>query len=173
MLRSPSRSSIPVTPRSPSKRPLLGIAGVANLFIRMRRFEESAIGKQGHIQITSGEPKTHPGIAEGSKGQESISVEFVDHFVCVGGVNLAILLRACRAALLQRVSPTGANALLDEQWECIVSGPKPLHNGSYKVQIRYIALATRSSVPDPRKPVALEKAKGIPGLMTIVKRGDD
>jgi len=92
------------------------MAGVANLFIRMRRLEESTIGKQTHVHITSGEPKTHPGIAEASEGHESFSVEYIDHFGCVGGVNLALLLRASRAALLQRVSPTGANALLDEQY---------------------------------------------------------
>lgn len=131
------------------------------------------MGKQNHTVLTSGEPKTQPGVAEGCKGKEILSVEYIDHFMCAGGVNVPTLLRASRTALLERIDALGANALLDEEWECTISGPKPLHNGTYKVQVRYMANATRSSAVDPRRPVALDKAKGIPGLMTIIKRGVD
>ncbi|PPQ67212.1 hypothetical protein CVT26_007285 [Gymnopilus dilepis] len=157
---------------SPSKKIRLGMAGVANLLIRLRRLEETTIGKQKHNTLSSGEPQTQPGLEEGSKGVEKVAVEYHDHFTCVGGVNVATLLRVARAALLQRVEALGANALVDEHWECTISGPKPIHNGAYKVHVRYQASATKSKVPDPRRPVALDKAKGVPGLMTIVKRGD-
>ena len=37
-------------------------------------------------------------------------------------------------------------------------------------QIRYSATAARSARKDPRQPIALEAAKSVPGLMTIVSR---
>ncbi|KDR80038.1 hypothetical protein GALMADRAFT_208257 [Galerina marginata CBS 339.88] len=147
------------------------MAGVANLFIRMRRLEESTVGKQDHTVISSGEPRTQPGVKEGCNTRDQVSVEWIDNFTCVGGVNVATLLRASRTALLERVFTLGANALLNEQWECTISGPKPVHNGAYKVQVRYLADATHSTAADPHKPVALDQAKGVPGLMTITKRG--
>ncbi|KAF8903361.1 hypothetical protein CPB84DRAFT_1641077, partial [Gymnopilus junonius] len=156
---------------SPSRKSPLGMAGVANLFIRLRRLEQTTIGKQKHNVLSSGdESQTQPGLEEGSRGVEKVEVEYHDHFICVGGVNVATLLRVARAALLQQVEALGANALVDEQWECTISGPKPIHKGAYKVYVRYQASATKSRVPDPRRPVALDKAKGVPGLMTIVKR---
>jgi hypothetical protein len=42
----------------------------------------------------------------------------------------------------------------------------------FVLKIRYTASATMSSVPDCRRPVALDKAKCIPGLMSILKRND-
>jgi len=41
---------------------------------------------------------------------------------------------------------------------------------SNDLQVSYSAKATRSSVRDVRRPVALDKAQNVPGLMTIVKR---
>ncbi|KAH9478427.1 hypothetical protein JR316_0008882 [Psilocybe cubensis] len=174
MLRSPTRTSFspPPSPTSPSKKSRLGMAGVANLFIRIKRLEESALGR--HITvISSGEPKTQPSMTDACIGHDKLPVEYVDHFVCVGGVNIALLLRATRSALVEHIEDFGANGLINEMWECTISGPKQMHNGAYKIRVRYIADAVKSSVPDPRRPVALDKAKGIPGLMTIIKRGDD
>lgn len=102
-------------------------------------------------------------------GIQAMPVEYTDRFECVGGVNVTTLLRATRTTLLETVMKLGANALIDEQWDCIISGPK---NGVYKVQTRYAASATRCMRPDPRRPVALDQAEGIPGLMTILKRED-
>lgn len=41
---------------------------------------------------------------------------------------------------------------------------------SQRLKVRYTASAARSNKPDLRKPVALENAKGVPGLMTVVQR---
>ncbi|KAF8155751.1 hypothetical protein B0H34DRAFT_675888 [Crassisporium funariophilum] len=175
MLRSPSRvpsSTGTSPPTSPSKRSRLGISGVANLFIRLRRHQDKATSPAETV-LTSGEPKSHPGVKEGAQDQKQVSVEYIDQFVCAGGVNVTTLLRATRAALLERVDRLGADSLVDEQWECTISGPKPVHSGLYKVQVRYSAAATKSSVSDSHRPVSLDKAKGgIPGLMTIVRRND-
>ena len=160
--RSPrsSDASRPTSPGSPSKKYRLGIAGVANLFIRIRRFEDTALNNPNYEVMSSGEPKTHPGLAEACENQDQAAVELTDNFVCAGGVNVTTLLRATRMSLLERVEPLGANALLEEQcvpfslcliirllrspffllsnssrWECQIAKPKPAHKGPYKVRV--------------------------------------
>jgi hypothetical protein len=108
--------------------------------------------------MSSGEPQTHPGLAEACENQEQAAVELTDNFVCAGGVNVTTLLRATRMSLLEHVEPLGANALLEEQcvpdalspmshvlnashffcsprWECKIAKPKPAHRGPYKVRV--------------------------------------
>jgi len=94
-----------------------------------------------------------------------------DEFTCESGVDVSKLLRACRSTLLEKARTYGANVLVDEEWEISISPPKNPKDGHYKVQINYTANATRSTTSsDPGTPVALDQAKSIPGLMTIVKR---
>ncbi|KAF8802230.1 hypothetical protein BYT27DRAFT_7113345 [Phlegmacium glaucopus] len=175
MLRSRSHSSS--TPNSsptssPSKKHRLSIAGVTSLFVKIRRLEEKAVSADD-LELTSGDPKTHPNVAESAKDQGKILVEQTDLFVCAGGVNLPTLLRITRIALMEHVErQLGANSVVNERWECTISGQKPVHARTYKVQIRYSASATMSSVPDCRRPVALDQATSIPGLMSILKRND-
>jgi hypothetical protein len=82
----------------------------------MRRFEEVALNRANYEVMNSGEPQTHPDLAEACQNQEQAFVELTEHFVCGGGVNVITLLRATRMALLEHVVPLGANALLDEQY---------------------------------------------------------
>jgi len=174
MLRSRSRSS-GHTNSSPTSSPQknnrrLSMAGVANLFTKMRRFEDKSINTDD-LEFSSGDPKTHPNVAESAKDQNKIPVEQTEHFVCTGGVNLSTLLRITRISLMKNAERAlGANSVVDEQWECTISGPKPVQSGKYKVRIRYTASATMSSVSDCRRPVALDQAKSIPGLMCILQR---
>jgi hypothetical protein len=160
MLRSRSRSSSHTNP-SPSSSPQksnrarLSMAGVANLFTKMRRFEDRAISTD-ELELSSGDPKTHPNVAESAKDQNKIPVEKTDHFVCAGGVNLSTLLRITRIALMEHVErELGANSVVDEQcvystcfllllfiflllqlrWECTISGPKPVQSRKYKVLV--------------------------------------
>jgi len=172
MLRSRTRSSGTPSPiSSPQKsNRRLSMAGVANLFTKMRRFEDKSIHTDG-LELSSGDPKTHPNVAESAKDHDKIPVEQTDHFVCSGGVNLSTLLRITRISLMEHAGrELGANSVVDEQWECTISGPKPVQSGKYKVLIRYTASATISSVSDCRCPVALDQAKSIPGLMCILQR---
>ncbi|KAJ6588972.1 hypothetical protein B0H19DRAFT_1102323 [Mycena capillaripes] len=164
---SPSKAPASA-PDSPSKRPL-GIANVANIFIKMRRASDQV--KPWHIQSSSGEgPQSHPGVLEAVTGTEREPLQQTDIFICDGAVNVAQLLRATRNALLDEAQVMGANALVDEQWNCTICGPKHRPNGTFKVQISYTASATRSDRPDPHRPIALDKVKGVPGLMTILNR---
>lgn len=156
MLRSLSRSSgTPSPPSSPQrKKHRLSMAGVADLFVKIRRWEDRAISTD-ELELTSGDPKTHPNVAEGAKEYDKILVEQTDYFICVGGVNLPTLLRITRIALMEHVKrELGANSVIDEQcvffhivfpllllsivffimlrWECVT---KPVHSGKYRVQV--------------------------------------
>ena len=127
MSRSRSRSS-GHTDSSPSSSPSsspqkknrrLSMAGVANLFTKMRRFEDRSINTD-ELELSSGDPKTHPNVAESAKDYNKIPVEQTDHFVCSGGVNLSTLLRITRISLMEHAErELGANSVVDEQ--CVYS----------------------------------------------------
>jgi len=119
MLRSRSRSSSAPssspTSSPPKKKNRLSLSGVTNLFVKMRGMEEKAISTD-ELELTSGDPKTHPNVAEGAKDQDKIPVEQTDHFVCSGGVNLPMLLRITRVALMEHIErQLGANSVVNEQ----------------------------------------------------------
>ena len=102
------------------------MAGVANLFIRVRGAENriesrqqqqpQPLTKPGQIIITSGEPKTHPSVERVvAADQPGLPVEFAESYVCAGGVNVVPLLVATRCALQERVEALGADTLTNEQ----------------------------------------------------------
>ncbi|KAG9221551.1 hypothetical protein CCMSSC00406_0007190 [Pleurotus cornucopiae] len=154
----------------------LTFPGVASMFVKMRRASSqakvNAQGKPNHIESCSGlEPVTDLSLSgENATLSRKLPMTQTDVYTCIGGVNILVLLRATRSALMERAETLGANVLVDESWKCTIC--KNRSNGTYKVNIRYQARATRSSIPDPHKPVALDNAKGVPGLMTIIKRND-
>lgn len=95
------------------------MAGIASLFIKIRRFEDKAISTH-ELELSSGDPKTHPDVAEGARDQNKVPVEQTDLFVCAGGVNLTTLLRITRISLMERAERAlGANSMVDEQ--CVYS----------------------------------------------------
>ncbi|KAL1695674.1 hypothetical protein GGG16DRAFT_44942 [Schizophyllum commune] len=154
----------------------LGIANVANIFVRMKRVRAKAAITSGTSTpcgtlCKSGEqPLSHPGLVEAMVTPRREPLDTRQTYVCSGGVNTPVLLRAARCKLLDDVRELGANALVDEKWSVDVHEPKTKSHGTYKVHVTYHADAVRSNASDPGKPVALEKAKSIPGLMTIVRR---
>jgi len=138
----------------------------------MRRSKERS--KAHHISCTSGpEPVTAPSLAlPDAVSVRKIPLTHSDRFVCVGAVDLQKLLRASRASLYDNAEHLGANVLIDEQWSATICGPKHRNDGTFKVNIRYQASAARSEKRDPCRPVALDQARGVPGLMTIIERVD-
>lgn len=95
------------------------MAGVANLFTKMRRLEDKSISTDD-LEFSSGDPKTHPNVAESARDQNKIPVVQTDHFVCAGGVNLTTLLRISRTSLMEHAErELGANSVVDEQ--CVYS----------------------------------------------------
>jgi len=139
-------------------------ADVANIFVKMRRTQTRATS----LKSTSGEPRTHSGLQLTCERKVPLGEE--ERFVCRDGVDTVKLLRAVRSILYEKAEALGANALADEQWSCVISGPR--RDNSYRVVVRYTASATRSSVADPQKPVGLENARCVPGLMTILSRDE-
>ncbi|THU78599.1 hypothetical protein K435DRAFT_699766 [Dendrothele bispora CBS 962.96] len=137
-----------------------------------RASSETKALQSNRIVSSSGEtPLSHPGVKEAVtlSRREQLSVHEV--FYCIGAVNVLTLLRAVRGSLIETTEMLGGNVLLDEQWECEINPPKNRANGTFKVHIRYSASAARADTPvDPHRPVALERAKGVPGLMTILRR---
>ncbi|KAF9652626.1 hypothetical protein BDM02DRAFT_3266326 [Thelephora ganbajun] len=161
--RSASPASPPPSPRISSSR--LSLYNISQAFIRIRRLRQ-----RGQIVSTSGpEPITHPCLFD-AVSRRKVSVSRGDQFVCVSAVDVPKLLRACRLALLDQARTIGANVLVEEQWCVSIIPPKNRADGPYKVQVRYSASAARSDRHDPGRPVALDQSKGVPGLMTILKR---
>ncbi|KAL5496002.1 hypothetical protein ACEPAH_3095 [Sanghuangporus vaninii] len=153
---------------------MLTFPHVAKLFVKLRRMQKKA--KAHHIDSNSGNiPITHPSllsdIGEPDITKKRARLEIQEDYVCADGIDVAKLLRASRAVLLERASPLHANVLIDELWTSSIYGPKHRSDGSFRVRIRYAATAaTSSSKRDPQQPVALDKISGVPGLMTITQR---
>jgi len=163
-MTQPEAQSAPSPPRSKPLR----LPDVVNLIVKMRRSSNKAKAKEFPIESSSGESKTHLVLC----GEGVVSVRKVPlqeqrrRFFCRGGVDVKRLLRTMRATLLEEAQMIGATVLVDEQWTCYIHAPK--RDGIYKVDMCYIASAARSETADPQQPVALENARGVPGLMTVV-----
>ncbi|KAI0760238.1 hypothetical protein C8Q74DRAFT_1208509, partial [Fomes fomentarius] len=148
----------------------LRISNVANILVKMRRHRGKA--KEHHIESSSGDkPLTHPSLAgENAVSAQKLPLEESQTFVCRDGVDVAKLLRAVRGVLYQKALDVGANVLVDEQWACTICGPRHRPDGTFNVNIHYSACAARSDKRDPQRPIAIEHAKDVPGLMTILTR---
>ncbi|KAI0701339.1 hypothetical protein BC835DRAFT_1303724 [Cytidiella melzeri] len=155
--------------RSPTNYSPLRLPHVANLIVKLRRQSHQAEdrARQYPIRSSSGEPKTHPTLSGDDKtSPRKIALVEDRHFLCRDGVDVKKLLRTMRASLLEEAQSIGCQVLVDEQWTSYIHSPR--RDGVYKVAIRYIAYATRSRIPDPQQPVALDHAQGVKGLMTVL-----
>jgi len=166
--------SAPAITHRTSSRTKLTFPGIANLFVGLKRAQSRAsinAAKAGIVHSDSGEaPITHAALeTDGGVSPRQVPIEQEDVFVCAGGVDTVKLVRLVRETVLQSAVAIGANVLVNERWSCDIHEPKR-GDGNYRAHIRYTASAARSSKPDPRKPVALENAKSVPGLMTVVQR---
>ncbi|KAG6329854.1 hypothetical protein ID866_9236 [Astraeus odoratus] len=147
----------------------LTLPSVANVLVKLRQARDKS--RAGSVDCSSGEAQTHPPLSgEGATSRHRVPLAHSDLFTCKGAVDVTKLLRASRASLLEKAEYLGANVLVEESWCCTIRVPKDSRQGSYRVRIRYCASASRSSLPDPQKPVALDKVRNVPGLMTILDR---
>ncbi|KAG2363673.1 hypothetical protein BDR07DRAFT_1403567 [Suillus spraguei] len=154
------------SPPSPVRIPLT-VSTVTNALVKLKR----NTSKTEFIDSTSGEPQTHPLLrGEGATSKRKVPLVQSDLFFCRDAVDVPKLLRGSRASLFERAESIGANVLIDESWECSIRVPRDRRQGSFKVQVRYNASASRSSLPDPQKPVALDRVQNVSGLMTVVDR---
>ncbi|TFK25133.1 hypothetical protein FA15DRAFT_591135 [Coprinopsis marcescibilis] len=142
--------------------------------IGIKHTEHLLLTDPGHILRSSGKyPSTHRGVAGTLESRfHPVPLQYSCMFMCIGGVDLAILLRETRSALIERMFsnlPVCANTLIEEHWRASICGPK---NEVYHVFIVYSGKAAQSTTSDPRQPVGLDQAKGIPGIMSVVRRND-
>jgi len=155
--------SPPPSPRMSSSR--LSLYNISQALIRIRRVRNN----KPIVSSSGPEPITHPSLSD-AVSTTKVPMSRDDEFVCASGVDVPKLLRACRSTLLDQARIIGANVLVDEQWCTTITPPKNPVDDPYKVQVQYSASATRSDRRDPGRPVALDQAMSIPGLMTILKR---
>ncbi|KAI0087340.1 hypothetical protein BDY19DRAFT_955217 [Irpex rosettiformis] len=170
MMTLNSPPSSPTPSHSTSTRHIqLRLPDVASLIVKLRRHSQRAQdrAREYPIQSSSGEPQTHPTLS-GDDQTSARKIPLVEErrFLCKGGVDVKKLLRTMRASLLEEAQSIGAHVLVDEQWTSSIHSPR--RDGVYKVDIRYVAYATRSHIPDPQQPVALDQAQGVSGLMTVL-----
>ncbi|CCM03265.1 uncharacterized protein FIBRA_05392 [Fibroporia radiculosa] len=122
-LRSPFSLASSTSSSSSAKRALmpLNFAGVANIFIRMRRHRLKAM--RPLLEFTSGDwPFTHPGLdTPGAVSPRRIPLIQEDTFDCRDGVDVAKLLRLVRATLYEDAQAFGATVLVSEQ--CVSVSP--------------------------------------------------
>jgi hypothetical protein len=97
-------------------------------------------------------------------------VEHKDEFTCKGGVDAGRLVNLARKGLYSTAKEMGGNVLLEEKWDCEIRHPRYQRRDQFKVTIHYSATVARSYKPDAQKPVEIEAAKGIKGLMTVIDR---
>jgi len=165
MDEAPSPAPVPTSPVKKTTH----ISDVASLFIRIRR--RKADFNAQHVESSSGDIQTHPALTvSGALSSNRIPIAHTNVFVCMGGVDVPKLLRAVRASLYEKCLAVGANVLVDEQWHCAIREPKK-SGDAFRVHITYSASACRcETVPDAQKPVSIERAKCVPGLMTVISR---
>ncbi|TFK49111.1 hypothetical protein OE88DRAFT_1663498 [Heliocybe sulcata] len=168
-----TRVSSPDSPLSspPTSPGLLRVADVASLFMKLRPASHKS--SSNHIESSSGpEHITHPVLqGDPSVGAKKLPLIQEETFAVADAVDVPKLVRASRSALLEKAETLGANCLVDERWTCTVHPTRSSGNHTtYKAHVTYEASAARTSRRDPRTPPALEKARGVPGLMTILER---
>ncbi|KAF8979441.1 hypothetical protein BDQ17DRAFT_1264675, partial [Cyathus striatus] len=91
-------------------------------------------------------------------------------FYCKGAVNVGRLLHLSRKELYDLARSSGANVLLNEEWCCKITHPLFKGKNHYRVRILYSADLACSMLSDAQKPVAVEDAKGVEGVMIILDR---
>ncbi|KAG8818448.1 hypothetical protein FRC19_010634 [Serendipita sp. 401] len=86
--------------------------------------------------------------------------------MCQGAVNTVRLLQLTRATLFEDAKEYGATALIEEGWTCDI-----FRRGkdTYEVVVRYSAIMAKASKAGPATPVAIREARGVPGMMTILR----
>ncbi|KAG1871179.1 hypothetical protein C8R48DRAFT_596419 [Suillus tomentosus] len=131
-------------------------------------------GPQSHaleterVESSSGPARTHPCLADLKPTIVGPRVEHKDEFTCKGGVDAGRLVNLARKGLYSTAKEMGGNVLLEEK----SAHPLSLYQrrDQFKVTIHYSATVARSCWPDAQRPVEIEAAKGIKGLMTVIDR---
>lgn len=118
-----SPKSPPRDTREPGKRrslqntPIRHLADLANLALIVKRLSPRSGGEVVVACDSGPEPQSHTCVKE-SQDTACAEMEVIhtEHFICSKAVDLSILLRASRTALLERVRMIGGNTLMNERY---------------------------------------------------------
>jgi len=133
--------------------------------------DASSIANGDGIDISSGRARTHACLLD-TVTVSGPRITHKDMFLCQDAVDLVKLLYLSRRSLYAAARESGGSVLLEEQWRCRISRPKFKRQDRFRVKIQYSATVAQSYWPDAQRPVEIEAAKGIEGLMTILVRKD-
>ncbi|KAH0838589.1 hypothetical protein J3R83DRAFT_6910 [Lanmaoa asiatica] len=122
------------------------------------------------VKSCSGPACTHDTLAKTTPMKVGPRVAHTEQFLCKGGVDARRLVNISRKGLYSIAKTMGGNVLLEEQWDCIIRHPRLQKRNEFRVIVRYSATVARSTWPDAQRPVQIEAAKGIRGLMTVLDR---
>lgn len=102
----------PPSPTPPSTPRPTSVGKVANFLVKIRR------NVPAHCVVSSSgdAPQSHFGVEEGMECQKREPMEVTDTFICLGAVNVKLLLRASRGVLLETAEHIGGNVLVDERY---------------------------------------------------------
>jgi hypothetical protein len=130
MSKKPSLEPIPSPPGTPAAgtpdvvpndgKQHVRISHVANIFIKMRRRRTDAVKTKSHhiVSDSDDKPISHPEVAAAVDLKSKtvpVRIERTDSFVCAGGVNAVVLLKATRKDILDTAERMGGTALVEER----------------------------------------------------------
>ncbi|EKM77327.1 hypothetical protein AGABI1DRAFT_93413 [Agaricus bisporus var. burnettii JB137-S8] len=152
----------------------LSMAAIADMFIKLRHLQRRSKASNSIACSSGAKPLTHPHTRVNAQTQPKAFCMHADTYVCAGsgGVDAVPLLRATRTVLVQEASRIGAT-LAQERWSYVISQPKHRPNGQYKVHVQYSAALVDADCREVLQPVAMDKIRRIPGLMTVISRNGD
>lgn len=141
-----------------------------HLGIQIHHAHKSHALETERVESSSGPARTHACLADLKPAIVGPRVEHKDEFTCKGGVDAGRLVNLARKGLYSTAKEMGGNVLLEERWDCEIRHPRSQRRDQFKVTIHYSATVARSCWPDAQRPVEIEAAKGIKGLMTVIDR---
>ncbi|KAG1749694.1 uncharacterized protein EDB91DRAFT_1046467 [Suillus paluster] len=141
-----------------------------HLSIQIHHTHKSHAKEIDRVESSSGPARTHERLADSKPTIVGPRVEHKDEFTCKGGVDAGRLVNLARKGLYSTAKEMGGNVLLEEKWDCEIRHPRSQCRDQFKVTIHYSATVARSFCPDAQKPVEIQAAKGIKGLMTVIDR---
>ncbi|KAG2045197.1 hypothetical protein BDR03DRAFT_938160 [Suillus americanus] len=140
------------------------------IMVQIHQVHKSHILEAERVESSSGPARTHACLADLRPTVVGPRVEHKDEFTCKGGVDAGRLVNLARKGLYSTAKEMGGNVLLEEKWDCEIRHPRYQRRDQFKVTIHYSATVARSCRPDAQRPVEIEAAKGIRGLMTVIDR---
>ncbi|TFK41402.1 hypothetical protein BDQ12DRAFT_711145 [Crucibulum laeve] len=144
---------------------------VGHSVLGSRQDVSSPRSSESGVKCASGPARTHTHLTDADAViATGPRVTRRETYLCKGAVNTARLLHLTRKEVYDIAKDHNANVLLNEEWSCDIKNPWYRSKDEYKAIIQYSANIARSHREDAQKPVAIENARGIEGVMIVLER---